>query len=142
MWRGGCFGSPPSPPTLPALALAVSADPILSARALDRPATADEDDLPAGDTPPPDDERACGNAVIGYRVLQTDESVGLAETLAVREENKTLAPMSEVLSQAVGLLVRRLGNLGSYGETGIRSAASSRVPVYLDGDQRVEGGMS
>lgn len=78
--------------------------------------------------------------VHGYRLLPTDNSTGFAETIKVEDASQNLTSVSEVLSKSVGVQVRTLGGLGSYGAASIRGSTSSQVPVYLDGVQLNSGG--
>ena len=50
--------------------------------------------------------------------------------------------VSEVLADSVGVQVRRLGGLGSYGAASIRGSSANQVPVYLDGVLLNAGGFS
>ncbi|MCP4600048.1 MAG: TonB-dependent receptor [Proteobacteria bacterium] len=82
---------------------------------------------------PVDDDETYETVVRGYHILQTDEATGFAETISVADETETVNSVSEVLSEAVGVQVRRLGGLGSYGAASIRGSTSNQVPIYLDG---------
>lgn len=75
-----------------------------------------------------------------YRLLPTDETTGFAQTIAVAENSQNVTSVSEVLSKSVGVQVRSLGGLGSYGAASIRGSTASQVPVYLDGIQLNSGG--
>jgi len=78
--------------------------------------------------------------VRGYRILPTDETTGFARTIEVSTEAVTMTTVSDVLSEAVGVQVRRLGGLGSYGAASIRGSTPGQVPVFLDGVQLNTGG--
>ncbi len=78
----------------------------------------------------------------GYRIAPTDQSTGFGETIDVSEHAATMSTVSEVISEASGVQVRRTGGLGSYGEVSIRGSTPSQVPVYLDGMQLNAGGFS
>jgi len=80
--------------------------------------------------------------VRGVKILPTDETTGLAETIDVSDGNSRMDSVSEVLSESVGVQVRRLGGLGSYGAASIRGSTSCQVPVYLDGILLNSGGVS
>ncbi len=67
------------------------------------------------------------------RLDPTEESTAFAETLDVKDGVTRLQSVSEVLSDAVGVQVRSLGGLGSYGVASIRGSTPNQVPVYLDG---------
>ncbi|MBN2493874.1 MAG: TonB-dependent receptor [Deltaproteobacteria bacterium] len=61
------------------------------------------------------------------------QTTAFGECLEVKEASMRVETVSEVLSDAVGVQVRRLGGLGSYGAASIRGSTPSQVPVYLDG---------
>jgi iron complex outermembrane receptor protein len=69
-------------------------------------------------------------------------AAGAAELVEVAGEARRLATVAEILSRAVGVQVRRLGGLGSFGLASIRGSSPSQVPVYLDGVLLNAGGMS
>ncbi len=71
--------------------------------------------------------------VHGHHLAPTDETTGFAETLDVAESAETVESVSDVLSDSVGVQVRRLGGLGSFGSAGIRGSTPQQVPIYLDG---------
>jgi len=67
------------------------------------------------------------------RIGSTRDSSAFAESLKVKGEVDRVRSVSDVLSDAVGVQVRRLGGLGSYGAASIRGSTPNQVPVYLDG---------
>lgn len=71
--------------------------------------------------------------VHGHHLRPTDETTGFAETLDLSQSAQTVETVSDVLSDSVGVQVRRLGGLGSFGCAGIRGSTPQQVPVYLDG---------
>ena len=77
-----------------------------------------------------------------FRVNQTDEVTGFAETIDVAEKSKGVTELSEVLSNSVGVQVRSMGGLGSYGAASIRGSTPNQVPVFLDSVQLNTGGFS
>jgi len=87
-----------------------------------------------------DSDETYETVVKSYRVRPTDETTGIAETIDVSQEVKTVATVSKVLGEAVGVQVRKLGGLGSYSAASIRGSTSSQVPVFLDGVQLNAGG--
>ncbi len=78
--------------------------------------------------------------VRGYRILRTDETTGFAETIDVSDRVEGVSSVSEVLSEAAGVQVRRLGGLGSFGAASIRGSTPNQVPVLLDGVELSMGG--
>jgi outer membrane cobalamin receptor len=80
--------------------------------------------------------------VKGTRLPPVAEAAGFAETLQVKDEVKQLETVTEILSESVGVQVRRLGGLGSYGAASIRGSTPSPVPVYLDGVLLNAGGFA
>lgn len=78
----------------------------------------------------------------GYRIAPTDQTTGFGETIDVSERAATMSTVSEVVSEASGVQVRRTGGPGSYGEVSIRGSTPSQVPVYLDGMLLNAGGFS
>ncbi|HUU01196.1 MAG TPA: TonB-dependent receptor [Myxococcota bacterium] len=67
------------------------------------------------------------------RINLAQDSSAFAERLTVKNEIDRMRSVSDVLSDAVGVQVRRLGGLGSYGAASIRGSTPNQVPVYLDG---------
>jgi iron complex outermembrane receptor protein len=99
-------------------------------------AEADPDDPDAGaeeDYPLPDDLPAFETEVRGYVLKPTDESTSFGETIDVTEETRGSSSVGEVLSEAAGVQVRRLGGPGSPAAVSIRGSTASQVPIYLDG---------
>ena len=80
--------------------------------------------------------------VNGHSIQPTDETTAFAQTIRVGEKNKTVESVSQVLSTSVGVQVRNLGGLGSYGSASIRGSTAAQVPVYLDGVLLNSGGFS
>jgi len=80
--------------------------------------------------------------VRGVRIRPTDEGTAIAETLEVRKRVTQVESVAEVLSDAVGVQVRRSGGLGSFGAASIRGSTPEQVPVYLDGVLLNAGGFS
>lgn len=80
--------------------------------------------------------------VVGYRLRPTDKVTGFGETIEVIEKRKSVSNVSEVLSRSVGVQVRTMGGLGSYGAASVRGSTPSQVPVFLDGIQLNIGGFS
>ncbi|HOX47437.1 MAG TPA: TonB-dependent receptor [Myxococcota bacterium] len=80
--------------------------------------------------------------VRGSREPVEAPAVGCAEVVEVAGEARRLATVEEVLSRAVGVQVRRLGGLGSFGLASIRGSSAAQVPVYLDGLLLNAGGLS
>ncbi len=80
--------------------------------------------------------------VHGYEVKPSDNVTGFARTLDVNEESRGMTSVSEVVSQAVGVQVRRTGGLGSYGAASIRGSTPGQVPVYMDGVLLNTGGFA
>jgi iron complex outermembrane receptor protein len=80
-----------------------------------------------------DEDSSYETVVRDYRLCPTDESTGFGETIDVSDETRSASSVSDVVSEAVGVQVRRLGGLGSYGAASIRGSTSGQVPVYLDG---------
>lgn len=76
------------------------------------------------------------------RIEAGEQTTAFGETLDVREESTRARTVSEVLSNAVGVQIRRLGGLGSYGAASIRGSTPNQVPVYLDGVLLNGGGFS
>ena len=76
------------------------------------------------------------------RIEAGEQTTAFGETLEVKEEATRLQSVTEVLSNAVGVQVRKLGGLGSYGAASIRGSTPSQVPVYLDGVLLNAGGFS
>jgi len=68
-----------------------------------------------------------------YSVKPTDDPTGFGETIEVGDETGRMTSVSDVVSEAVGVQVRRMGGLGSYGSASIRGSTPGQVPVYLDG---------
>ncbi len=77
-----------------------------------------------------------------FQIHHTDEVTGFAETIDVTEESKGVTDLSEVLSNSVGVQVRSMGGLGSYGAASIRGSTPNQVPVFLDNVQLNTGGFS
>lgn len=115
---GGAVASSSPPPEEPE---AAPDDPLL-------------DDFPVETDPSYETE------VRGYRILRTDETTGFAETIDVSDSTETVSSVSEVLSEAAGVQVRRLGGLGAFGAASIRGSTPNQVPVLLDGVELSLGG--
>ncbi len=67
------------------------------------------------------------------RLEPIERTTAFAEAIEVQDEATRVQTVAEVLSDAVGVQVRRLGGLGSYGAASIRGSTPSQVPVYLEG---------
>jgi iron complex outermembrane receptor protein len=89
-----------------------------------------------------EDDSSYETQVTGYRLHTTDEVTGFAETVVVVEERKRLVSLAEVLSQTMGVQVRTMGGLGTYGAATIRGSTPNQVPVFIDGIQLNIGGFS
>jgi iron complex outermembrane receptor protein len=61
------------------------------------------------------------------------QTTAFGQTLEVEQDSTRVESVNEVLSDAVGVQVRQLGGLGSYGAASIRGSTPNQVPVYLDG---------
>ena len=68
-----------------------------------------------------------------HRLASGDETTSLTETLDVSESDSRFQSVTQVIDDSVGVRVRTLGGLGSYGAASIRGSAPNQVPVYLDG---------
>lgn len=93
----------------------------------------DADAGPADDYPLPGDMPAFETEVRGYVLRPTDESTCFGETIDVTDEARGSSSVGEVLSEAAGVQVRRMGGPGSPAAVSIRGSTASQVPVYLDG---------
>jgi iron complex outermembrane receptor protein len=111
-----------------AIALCLASAP---ARGQDEPPDPEATDDEPGewDTDAPSYE----TVVRDYRIRPTDETTTIGETIEVDDEARSARSVSEVLSEAVGVQVRQLGGLGSYGAASIRGSTPGQVPIYLDG---------
>jgi hypothetical protein len=89
-----------------------------------------------------DEEAIYETEVKGYGIRPTDEGTGFAETIEVAEERKSMTDLSEVLSKSVGVQVRTMGGLGSYGAVSVRGSTPNQVPLFIDGVQLNIGGFS
>jgi iron complex outermembrane receptor protein len=87
-----------------------------------------------------DDDAGYETEVHGYRLRPTDEGTAFAETIEVADASRSADSVSAVLSEAVGVQVRQLGGLGSYGVASIRGSTPGQVPVFLDGIRLNAGG--
>ena len=67
------------------------------------------------------------------RLSLEEETTAFAEVLEVKREATRMVTVNQVLDEAVGVQVRSLGGLGSYGAASIRGSTPNQVPVYLDG---------
>ncbi len=76
------------------------------------------------------------------RLEAGEQTTAFGESLQVKEASTRVTTVTEVLSEAVGVQVRRLGGLGSYGAASIRGSTPNQVPVYLDGVLLTGGGTS
>ncbi len=74
--------------------------------------------------------------------LPTDLLSNIALSLDVHESSKQVMTVPEILGQTVGVQVRRMGGLGSYGAASIRGSTPGQVPVYLDGVLLNAGGFA
>ncbi len=107
------------------------------------PSSADEVEPPAEDPLLDEEEAPVFETVVhGYEIRPTDNVTGFARTLDVNEESRGMTSVSEVVSQAVGVQVRRTGGLGSYGTASIRGSTPGQVPVYMDGVLLNTGGFA
>ncbi|HUT77689.1 MAG TPA: TonB-dependent receptor plug domain-containing protein, partial [Polyangia bacterium] len=88
--------------------------------------------LPDG-YPLTDDIPVFETEVRGYVLKATDESTYFGETIDLAEEARGSSSVGEVLSEAAGVQVRRLGGPGSPAAVSIRGSTASQVPIYLDG---------
>ena len=70
------------------------------------------------------------------RIEQEEEITGRTSFAAVidtAEKTAEVDTVSEVLSEAVGVQVRRFGGLGAFSTLSIRGSAAGQVQVYMDG---------
>lgn len=88
---------------------------------------------------PAGDERYVSRARVEH---SAEQSTGFTETIDVAAETSKAGSVSDSLSEADGVQVRRLGGAGSYADVSIRGSTPYQVPVYLDGLQLNAGGFS
>jgi len=87
-----------------------------------------------------DESYAYETVVRDYRLRPTDETTAFAETIDVGAQSASPASVADVVGEAVGVQVRQLGGLGSFGAASIRGSTPGQVQVYLDGIPLNAGG--
>lgn len=101
--------------------------------------------LPAGAEDRPgdgDEERDEKTVVVRSTRLGGEEAAGMVERVAVTAEQAASDDLPQLVSRAVGVQVRTLGGLDSYGVASIRGSTPEQVPVYLDGVLLNAGGFA
>ncbi|MCK7491335.1 MAG: hypothetical protein MZW92_06175, partial [Comamonadaceae bacterium] len=76
------------------------------------------------------------------RAASEAPAVGCAEVVEVAGEARAWPRWRRCCPRAVGVQVRRLGGLGSFGLASIRGSSAAQVPIYLDGLLLNAGGLS
>jgi iron complex outermembrane receptor protein len=82
----------------------------------------------ADDAPPP--EKTTTVVVHGKRETKEPAS---SETVNIDESTKELYSLSDILSDRVGVQIKRYGGTGSYSTVSIRGSSATQVAVFLDG---------
>ncbi|NOZ85542.1 MAG: TonB-dependent receptor [Deltaproteobacteria bacterium] len=80
--------------------------------------------------------------VRGKRIRPAEAGTGFGETIFVDKSAGGLKSAADVLSDAAGVQVRKLGGTGSFGFASIRGSTPGQVTVYLDGVKINAGGFS
>jgi len=80
--------------------------------------------------------------VIRSSRLGGEDAAGMVEHVAISSEEAASDDLPAVVGRTVGVQVRTLGGLGSYGVASIRGSTPEQVPVYLDGILLNAGGFA
>jgi len=62
-----------------------------------------------------------------------EDPAGFVTVIPVKEHERTLSTVPQVLEESVGLTVRRFGGLGAFSTASIRGSSAEQVTILLDG---------